>query len=307
MRHRRQRPHAQQPLAQRHVGLQDVVAPVEQQALQLRESLVDLAAGDGHGGDGAEAAQPLVVVTRERLLEPLDAVLGQRLRGRQRPVERPVGPRKRRVVHIGLVGVRHDRHPVADGLAHRGDLGDVLGERLVVDAELDRAVPLVAEPPRVVGPLRRGAVLPRRGVRRHGVAGVAEHPVDRQPGDLAQDVPQRDLDEPDGGAEVRPQEAQRPGVLLDPERILADQFARHPRDALFLGAVEFVAGDPGDARVGVDAEVREPDLCFDAPGRPRRMERLRQRDVDLARADLRDAHGLPPQGGRGNGVPRPRG
>ena len=96
-------------------------------------------------------------------------------------------------------------------------------------------------------------------------------------------------------------------MLLDPERILADQFARHPRDALFLGAVEFVAGDPGDARVGVDAEVREPDLCFDAPGRPRRMERLRQRDVDLARADLRDAHGLPPQGGRGNGVPRPPG
>ena len=82
-------------------------------------------------------------------------------------------------------------------------------------------------------------------------------------------------------------------MLLDPERILADEVRGDAPHRLLLGAEELVAGDAVHARVGLDPEVAESDPRLDGAGRPGRMEGGRQADVDLSRANLRDAHHLP--------------
>src|SRR5262249_54382310 len=94
-----------------------------------------------------------------------------------------------------------------------------------------------------------------------------------------------------------------------PERVLPDQKGRHALDALFFSPVKLVAGDAVDARVGIDAQVRDADPRLLRPRRPRRVEGLRQGDVDLTGPDLRDAHPAPTRagpGGEAGGAPGPR-
>ena len=79
-------------------------------------------------------------------------------------------------------------------------------------------------------------------------------------------------------------------MLLDPQRVLADEVRGDALHRLLLGAEELVAGDAVHARVGLDPDVAETDPRLRDAGRPRRMERRRQLDVDLPGTDLGDAH-----------------
>jgi hypothetical protein len=79
-------------------------------------------------------------------------------------------------------------------------------------------------------------------------------------------------------------------VLLDPERILADEVRRDALDRLLLGAEELVARDAVETGVGVDPQVTQADPGHGGAGRPGGMEGRRQVDVHLPRANRRDAH-----------------
>src|SRR5262249_41083563 len=139
---------------------------------------------------------------------------------------------------------------------------------------------------------------------RHLVMRVSQQLVHREPGNLAENVPEGELHEPDRGAEVRPEVPQGTGMLLDPERVLADEVRRDALHRLLLSAVELVARDAVQPRVGVDANVAKTDPRLLGAGRPRGEEGHRQLYVDLSRADLRDAHALPCQfrSGRPEGI-----
>ena len=167
-----------------------MVAAVEEEALEIVELLVHLAARDRDGRDGAQAPQALVIVTGKRLLQPFHPVLGQGLRRPERPVVVPVRTEQRGVVDVGLVGVHHDGHAVADGVPDGPDLGDVLRQRLAVDAQLDGAVALVLEAAAIVGPLGGRPVLPGGGVGGNLVPGVAQELVDGETRHLAENVPE---------------------------------------------------------------------------------------------------------------------
>ena len=74
--------------------------------------------------------------------------------------------------------------------------GEALLEPPGIDPDLERPEPLVAQAQRGFGAGRRGQQHPARGVGRDARRGAAEERRDRQAGDLADDVPQRDLDRP---------------------------------------------------------------------------------------------------------------
>ena len=79
----------------------------------------DLAAGDGYRGGVAQQHVIVQVVGMERLLEPVDIVCGEHVRGARRPlvVLRPEG--------VARAGVHHQERVRPDGLARRAHDGFV--------------------------------------------------------------------------------------------------------------------------------------------------------------------------------------
>src|SRR2546422_4777709 len=295
VRHGGKRPGAQEPFAQGDVGLENIVATVEEQSLPLDEPLVHFAPGDGDRGALAQSSQSGIVLTRQRFLQPLDRVIGKRIGGAQRAMITPARAGKRRILRVGLIGVDHDRHSVAHGVAHGSDLRQVVGQRVIVDTQFDRSKPLVAKSPRVVRPLRGGPVLTGGSVRGYGIPDITQQLVQRESGRLAKHIPERDLDEPDGRPEVGPQVPKRSGMLLNLQRILPDQIRGNALHTLLLGPVILVPRDAGDAGIGIDSYIGDTSRGLEAPGIPGRVEGLRQRNVHLPRSDAGDAHTLVPR------------
>jgi hypothetical protein len=161
----------------------------------VREDVV-LAAGDRQVGRGGQAREIVPLVAAERLFQPDHAEIVELAGGGEGAV---VAPRRRLLGAGGagflrLVGVDHDVHPVADRGPHRLDLGDVLADRLAVQAQLDRGVAPIDQAQGVVGALLGRAHLDHAGVGADAVGVGAPEPIERQPGALAGEIPQRHLD-----------------------------------------------------------------------------------------------------------------
>ena len=142
------------------------------------------------------------------------------------------------------------------------DRGEPVVEAARIDPDLERQEPLVAEPQGGFGARRRRQQHPARSVGGDAVGGPAEQRRDRQPGDLAEEVPQGRLERPvPAGVEVdRLEDAH---VAGDRQGILADEQVLEG-----LEAVHRVAGpdarhalvrlDPHDGRRERPARHRIP-------------------------------------------------
>ena len=108
------------------IGLVDVQAAVAEVFAELMDAEVEFAAGDARGGAPPQFGEAVVVVVPERLLQPVDVILlhgdGHLDGGADVPARGEVGG-----VAPAVVGIDHDAHAVADGLA------DGFERRQVVD------------------------------------------------------------------------------------------------------------------------------------------------------------------------------
>jgi hypothetical protein len=171
---------------------------------------------------------------------------------------------------LGLVGVDHDLHAVADGVADRFDLGNVLLQRRAVQAEFYGPVPRVEQAQGVFGPALRGADLDQAGVRAHAVGVRTPERVEWEPGCLADEIPQCELDAT-GNRQARPgwaRVAQHPYQSADRQGILTDQSWRDGvRDKRGRAMARTDAGLTG---IGADEVDGRYGLAPDPPRRPGR-------------------------------------
>ena len=108
------------------------------------EPLVALTAGDCECVELiAEAAQTIVVMPVERLLEPENVELLELARDGERPTKiPPLMPSDTRK-NAGLIRVHHQLHAVTDGVAHRFDNREVVRRVRPVEAQFHR--PTIAQ------------------------------------------------------------------------------------------------------------------------------------------------------------------
>ncbi len=153
-----------------------------------------------------------------------------------------------------------------------------------VDPDLERPKPLLPEPQRRFRTGRRRQQHPARRVGRDPVARPAEQGRDRQPGDLAGDVPQGDLEWPEAtGVEV--DRLERPDMPNDGQRIRADEQRLEGLEAGHR-VTRPDAHDPG-VRLDAHDRRRERPARDRIPGR--RERRIEWQDESL-QADRRDLH-----------------
>ena len=238
----------------------------------------------------AEPAVAVDVLDRERLLEPVELVLGEAARHLERVLELPAAP-----------DVDHDVDVRPGGLAGRGDELDVAArvEAERAPAELERAVPAL-DLRRDVAPHRiRRLRHERARVDAHAVAeAAAEQPVDGLAERAADEVVERDVDRRDrvdrGGARagVRGRLVEVVPDRLDVERIAAEQRLAHADEhRVRRGHVD---EGLGDGRRGVGLAVAAHALVrVDADDE--RVLRAVGAQLDLGQAevnrlDVGDAH-----------------
>src|SRR5438876_205218 len=269
-----------------HAGLRVVDGPGLEGAAEVPDGPVVLA---GRGGDAAPVPhlrEPGHVLGREhRLLQPAQAERRQPSRHLDR-LDDP--PRTVRVEHDPRAGTGD----VARGLHLRhGDL-----------VQLDVAIAALERLLGVEGDGVRLAVAQQARVRGQvGARTAAEQPVERQPRELAGDVPERDVDagERVDGRPVAPDTVQ-PALevvvdLGDLRRVAAHAHrAEHGVDGRACRVEDPVAerlapaADPG---VGVDAHQQHVDAGHRAVAQLRRRPLDDHRQVDDKRLDARDLHG----------------
>ena len=108
------------------VGLEDIGAATGDEVPEPVARVLILASGDGDHGVGPHFGQPLVILGVYRLLEPVDIILLHTpgdldgLQGR-----------------IGIVGIHHQVHILADGLPRRPHPLHILAYRSPADLHLD--------------------------------------------------------------------------------------------------------------------------------------------------------------------------
>ena len=277
----------------RHVGLDDPEpAPVHEVDVGPERRLL-LARRDGRGREGGEARKALEIVGGQRLLEEVDAVVGEAAAQPDRVLE---GGRE--------AEIDHDVRAVADRTAHLADGGDRLPDVVAepAPAELHGLVAarhvLLRELHHALG---RAGIEVARIDREGGPAGAAQQAVDRLAHGLAQDVPERDVDAREHvHAEAAPAVGLRALVEpvpepVDVERVLADEQALHAArgdrqqrrldDGLGGRRVGVHLADAGDALVGVDLDDQ------DALAAVADLPDLGQAEDD--RLDIGDQHPLP--------------
>ena len=159
-----------------HIGLDDVERARLEPGLERLPAREHLAAGDRHGRMLAQLHVVLERVGIERLLEPVHVVVGEHLRGVERPLVavRPEG--------IAAAGIDHQARVRADGLARGPDDRLIRGGIAPAErppADLERAEALRLHREQVIAQLRR-LVHQQRGVGLHALAvASAEQPADR--------------------------------------------------------------------------------------------------------------------------------
>ena len=239
-----------------HAGGQDDVGLVDVEGVgldrgdELGERPGHLAAGDPDARRGRpQRRQSLQVGAGQRLLDPQDAERGEaRRRSRERRPDRASGvvsPAIRQPwLRSTMIAIESPTASRVAATAARPVL-----ELARIDPDLERAEPFVAQTQRRFGAGRRGQEHPARGIGGDPVAGAAEQGRDREPGDLADDVPQGDLERP-VAAGVEVDRLERPDVPGDRQGIPADE-----QVLVGLEAVHRVArADPDDPLVGLDPD-----------------------------------------------------
>ncbi len=191
-----------------------------QVAAQLDRFARALAAGDTHLRLPPQFGQAANVVAAERLLQPVDVQFGQRVGHAPRLLQ---VPRRARVPgHApGLVGVAQQRQR-GRGVAHGANGGDVILRVFGEEAQLDGGKPLGLQAPH--GGHARLAVeaLAGGGVEGHATAAAAQQAPQRLTGDLADQVPQGDLQRPHA-AVVELEVVEDGNVALDLQRTAAEE------------------------------------------------------------------------------------
>ncbi len=228
--------------------------------------------------------QPSQVRAGERLLHPEHAVIRQP--GRDVPRRLEIDRRRGVAGHPpALVQVDHDRHRVADGGTRRCDRGEPFLEPARVDADLEGSEPLLAQPQGGFGPFWCGHQHPAGGVRRQRVGRAAEQRGDRQPRDLARDVPQGRLERPVPTC-VEVDRLEDSDVPSDRERILTDEEVLEGFETVHRVA----RADADDALVGLDADDRHRERGS-RHGVPRRREGRIEGHAEALETDGADPHG----------------
>ena len=191
---------------------------------------------------------------------------------------------------LGLVGVDHDLHAVADGAADRLDLGDVLLQRRTVQAEFHGPVPRVEQTQGVFSPSLGGAHLDQTGVGPHAIGVRAPEFVKGEIGRLAHEIPQRQLDAA-GDRQARPgwpRIAQHPHQSPDRQGILADQSWRD--DLMDERGRAMTRSDAGQTGVSVDEVDGRYGLPPDSPRRPGRSHLAGEGSASHLGLDRGDLH-----------------
>ena len=202
----------------------------------------------------AEARQPRVVVTRQRLLEPEDAETFELARDRERHLEVPALVAADPGQDAGLVRVHHQLDVAADGVAYRLDHSDVVPRVRPVEAQLHPAEAFGRKRPHVFGPPLRRPQLTGRAVGRDAVLVTAPELVHGQPGRFADNIPETELDAVDGRRHDLGV-LQHAGEALDLHRVSANEVRRHePVNRHRHLDARVGCADPGDALVSVDLD-----------------------------------------------------
>jgi hypothetical protein len=281
-----------------HVGLDVVDGAGVEDAVELLGERPALPAGQRDVRRPVEGGVPVDLRGRERLLEEVDVEVGQ-------PLGHAAGVRG----VVGVVGVGHQSHVVADGVADRPDEFDVaLRSPAEVVPESDLVLQGVEAGVDVAGGLLDDGLAQRLEVvdARPEVAGrvgahrfptpAAEEPRHRLAGRPAVEVPQRDVDaadDPGVGGGVELVREQRPQVVVDRLHV-ARVAPLEPRGDHALD--EFaVAGDGPPALAPADRPVvgRQADETVLAPLDPLLCvgERFVQAPPERDGLDRLDAHG----------------
>ena len=231
------------PIARR-VGLDDVGARRARISSPCSATLVSISpVAIGVSSAAASAAWPSRVVGVERLLDPDQVEL----------LQRPADAQRGRPVPL-LVGVHHERHAVAQVLAHRARPARRSIARVrLADLDLDAADAAVERRRGVLQHLLDRRVQEAAGgvVAAHRVAVGAEQLGQRQARALGLQVPQRDVDRGDRlgrrarcGPTDAPAQSSLVHSLRDVVRVLADQVGR---DLLGMRVLRRAAGPLGVA------------------------------------------------------------
>ena len=186
----RQHPHELADAAERaNLRLGDIQPPRLQQTPPAPATELRLAARDGDGQPGAQLAVSVAVFRRDRFFEPSRAKLAQRaahMKG--------VGGR------VAVVCVNHEGKVVADAAPHRLRQLHIFA-RTQTDLHLGRREAHLADRRRLIGE-PSDMICDAFALQHHAVAvdghvfpmPPADHLRQRQPGDLAGDIPKRDVD-----------------------------------------------------------------------------------------------------------------
>jgi hypothetical protein len=187
-----------------------------------------------------------------------------------------------------LVRVDHQVEAVADRRPHGLDDGEVVAPAIAAKTDLGRTDPALEELDAALDTLLRRHHLSRRGVRAKSLVPPAEELGDRRADQLAERIPDRDLD----GPRPRSVEVDRLADLADDVGLAdvdADEQALEERP---VGQPVTARGDACDAVVGRYEDYGRV-LVGSRPGIPRGVKRRLERIAVDPRLDRRDRHQLP--------------
>ena len=187
----------------------------------------------------------------------------------------------------GEIGVHHDHHAIAHGIAHCRHQRDVLGQRRKRRPKLDGLESLLQVSQRILGTLLGRGCNDGARVCLHPRVAIAPQPMQGLSRRLADDVAERHV------KEERPGLPHHLGVLRQRVHVLADELRRHHvtiRDP----ALRVANAPAGQPLVRLHLHNHRPTRILHAPRRPPRMHiRIRMRHINLANGDIGNLHSRP--------------
>ena len=192
------------------------------------KSSVVLSARDRNFDLATEFGKTVIVIPVQWFFEPVNVEVLQLDRRLIGALETPPDPWLPVAARLGLVSVDHDGHFASHRFPYSFDRPHVLGNRFVVQSQLDSPPAIVAQRSSQFSALFRCGKADHAGVRNHPVFPAAPEPVEREVRRFAHDVPQRDIDTRYAlVVQIGNVVTERSGVLLDIEGALADEVLFH--------------------------------------------------------------------------------